>query len=129
MDSGVLEEPYSDDNARREAILRRVLEDFQGDISQVSGDNKKLAELGMMVNQGLVSVLVKLEHWPALAKRLDDEKGVEFSHMSMGKGRIRMVVVDDMVQVRMRMGSCISKLTNDNKFIPGSCPIVTDVNN
>ena len=129
LDSKVLEEPYSDDNARREAILRRVLEDFKGDISEVSSDNKKLVELGAMVNQSLVSALVKLENWPALAKRLDDEEGIEFSHMSMGKGRIRMVVVDDMVQVRMRMGSCIGKFTNDDKFIPGSCPIVTDVNN
>jgi len=129
LDSNVLEEPYSDDNIRRIAILRQVLDDFKGDISEVRGDNKKLAELGMMVNQAFEAVLAKLDNWPALAKSLSDKQGIEFEHMSMDKGKIRLVVVDDIAQVRIRMGSCTSSLSDDDMLVPDSYPVVVDVNN
>lgn len=112
LESKLLDAPYANENARRIAILRKVLENFREDISEVGLDNKVLKTSGMMVNQAFETVLVKLDAEPgspALARRLSEQSGLEFEHISLKKGRIRMVVVDDIARVKIRLGSFVKK--------------------
>lgn len=109
LDSEVLDEPYADENTRRIAILKRVLENARSDIKELGRDNKMIVVCGMIINQGLETILVKLDASSAVAARLDEPAGVEFEHMSFDKGRIKMVVVDDIVTVEMKLGSIVKK--------------------
>lgn len=105
VDSEVLEEPYSDENARRIAVLKFVQQSVQDDIMEVSSDNKAFVTSGAMINQALEAVLNDLAASPALARRLSDPKGLSFEHVSFDKGKIQMLIEQDITAVRMRLGS------------------------
>lgn len=110
VDEEVLAEPYSNDNARRIAILESVLESFRNDMDEIEQDNKDIAVCGMMVNQSLTSLMTKLDATSAAAADLDNEKGVEFEHINLDKGRLRMTVDDKgIATIKMRLGSHIDK--------------------
>jgi len=109
LEAEVLDEPYANENARTIAILKRLLENFRGDIDEVSEDNNVLDTSGMIVNQALETVLVKLNSSPALARRLSEEDGLGFEHTSFDKGKIQMVVTDNIVALRLRLGSLVKK--------------------
>ena len=103
--SEILEEPYANENARRIAILRAVMETIRSDIREVAEDNKALDICGMMVNQSFENILVKLDSTPAIAKKLSDENGITYNHMSLKKAKIRMVVTDDIAIIKLRAGA------------------------
>jgi hypothetical protein len=105
----VLDEPYANENARRIAILKKVDVDTRKDTSEVGTDNATLSLCGMMAGQGMESLLNKLDESPALAIRLSEPNGLEFEHTSFDKGRLRMVIDNDIVTVRMRLGSFVKK--------------------
>jgi len=109
LEGEVLGEPYSNENARRIAILKRVLANVRRDIDEVSRDNKVLDTGGMLINQALETVLVKLDSSPVLATRLSEPAGVDFSHINLGRGKIQMLVENDIVKVKMRLGSLVKK--------------------
>ncbi len=101
----VLSEPYANENAKRIAILKQILEDFRKDIADVRQDSKALAAAGMLTDQAITSVLTTLNSSPALATRLSEPAGVVFSHIALDKGKIQMVVVDTIARVKIRLGS------------------------
>ncbi|MGB7582111.1 MAG: hypothetical protein WBL85_06655 [Sedimentisphaerales bacterium] len=101
----ILDEPYADENARRIAILKKVDADTRKDTSEIGTDNATLNVSGMMAGQGMESLLTKLDASPALAVRLSEPNGVEFDHINLDKGRLRMVIDNDIVTVKMRLGS------------------------
>jgi hypothetical protein len=109
LDSDVLDEPYANENARRIAILRRIRENTNADIAEVGSDNKMIDICGMIANQSFEMVLVGLEASPAMAARLSESKGLDFSHITFSKGRIQMVLDYDIVKVKMRLGRDIKK--------------------
>jgi hypothetical protein len=109
LESEVLEEPYANENARRIAVLKQVLANARKDIDEVSSDNKMLDVGGMLINQALETVLVKLDSSPVLATRLSEPAGVDFSHINLGRGKIQMLVENDIVKVKMRLGSLVKK--------------------
>ena len=109
LESDVLDEPYANDNAKRIAVLRRVLANVRRDVDEVAGDNKTVSICGMLINQALETVLVRLDSSPVSALKLGESEGLEFSHISFDKGKIRMVLEDDIVTVRMRLGSLVYK--------------------
>ena len=113
LEAEVLDEPYASENAKRIAILRQVLENVRRDVDEVGQDNKTLAVSGMLINQALEVVLVKLDSSPVLASKLADEGGLEFSHISFDKGKIRMTVADDIVTVKIRLGSLVGKFEQE----------------
>lgn len=82
LEPEILDEPYSNENARRIATLRQVLKNARKDIDELGQDNKMIAVSGMLINQGLEAILVKLDSSPALATGLNTPAGVEFSHMT-----------------------------------------------
>jgi len=107
VEKEVLDEPYANENARRIAILRQVLEDILHDIDKVTPDNKMLGICGTLINQTLGTVLQKLDESPVLASKLSDDDGFGFDHITLGKGTITMNVTDDIVEVNVRLGSLV----------------------
>jgi hypothetical protein len=105
LESEVLDEPYANEKARRIAILKQVQEYTCEDISEVGSDNKTVKICGMLINQVLDAVLLKLDKSPVLAASLSDDSGVEFDHINLDKGRIQMLVEGDIVTVKIRTGS------------------------
>lgn len=110
LETELLDKPYADENARRIAILKQVAENTRKDIQQVSQDNKTIVICGILINQGLEAVLVKLDSSPALATKLNELKGLKFEHLSLDKGKIEMVIAGDIVSVKMKLGSLAKKL-------------------
>jgi hypothetical protein len=100
-----LDEPYANENARRVAVLRQVEADTRKDTSEVGADNVMLSLCGMMAGQGMDAALTKLSVSPAIASRFGEPNGVEFEHIGFDKCRLRMVIDNDVVTVRMRLGS------------------------
>ena len=105
LEQEMLEKPYADENSRRIAILEQVLSNVRKDIDEVAQDNKALDICGMLINQTLQTVLHKMDDSPVLASKLDDANGLDFDHITLGKGDIRMDVADDIVSVQVRLGS------------------------
>jgi hypothetical protein len=112
LDEGILGESYTSENARRIAILRRVAENLRGDIVELAADanspnqdNQMLSVCGMLLNQTFETILVKLDASPVLAAKLTESPGVVFDHINFGRGRILMVVVNDVVGVQLRVGA------------------------
>jgi hypothetical protein len=100
------------ENARQITILRYVLDNLRKDINELDADvdapgqsNKMLNVCGMLINQTFEMILLKLDSSAVLATRLGQAGGIEFDHISFGKGKIRMVVVDDTVSVKIRLGA------------------------
>jgi len=112
LEQGILGESHTSENLLRIAILRYVLAQVRKDIKELGGDvdvpdqyNVNLDVCGMLINQTLEMVLVKLDSSPVLAMRLTEAGGTEFDHINFGKGMIRMIVEDDTVAVKARFGS------------------------
>jgi hypothetical protein len=111
LEEEFLDQPFATENARRIAILQHVLEVFKQDIEQVSQDNVMLEASGTMVNQSFSRILQILEDMPVLASKLTELDGLDFDHIVLGKGKIRMVIRDDIVKVKIKIGS----ITNNFK--------------
>lgn len=109
LEGEVLEEPYSDDNARRIAIMNFARQMVRDDIEEVKSDNKAFEVCGAMINQALQTVLIDLEASPALATRLSDPQGLAFAHLSFGRGKIQMVDDGRIMTIKMRLGSFTKK--------------------
>lgn len=107
LEPKVLNEPYANDNAKQIAILKRVSEDVSKDVAEVAVDNKKIGICGMLINQTLGTVLLRLEESPAMASELSGPKGFEFDHMTLGKGKITMNVTDDIADVKVRLDNYV----------------------
>lgn len=105
LDAEVLNEPYANENARRIAILRHVLDGIVGDVKEVTLDNKMIGVCGGLINQTLRTVLQRLDESPVLASKLSEGNGFKFDHITFGEGTIKMDIVDDMASIEVRSGS------------------------
>lgn len=107
IDESVLEEAYSNENERRIAVVKEVLARFGSDSAQLTADSRVLSSSTMVVKQILNTILHQLEMSPALAARLDDLSGMQFDHMTLDKGKVRMIIEDDIVKLKVKIGSNI----------------------
>ncbi len=105
----VLDEPYSNENARRIAVAKQVLENVRRDMDEVGQDNKAAEVCGMLINQALETVVVQLDSSPVLAGKLSEPEGLAFEHISFDKGKIRMQIDGDIVAVELKLGSILKK--------------------
>jgi len=126
LESEILDEPYSNENARRIEILRKVQEYAHDDIEELSEDNEIISVSGMLINQGIEAVLVKLDASPALAIKLDKKEALDFDHLSFAKGKIQMVVEDDVARLKMRLGSFLKKTIGYKRYKCLQCGYVYD---
>ena len=114
LEKEVLDKSYTSENVRRIAILRHVLENLRVDIKALgintdspNQDNKMLSVCGMLINQTLELILLKLESSPVLALRLESIDGVDFDHITFGEGKIGMVIQNDMTAVSFQFGDFV----------------------
>ncbi len=117
LEKDVIDKPYSNENARRIAIMRQVSKNVRGDIAEVKQDNKMIDVSGMLINQALATVLVKLDGSPVLAAKLNGPDGIEFEHTSFDKGKVWMVVGDDVVTVKIMLGSLVKKKADLSRLL------------
>lgn len=104
LDEKTLSEAYTSENQKRIAILSKVLENTRDDIGQVRQDSRVLNTGGMMINQTLERILYVLNQSPALAEKLDQQGGLEFDHLTMGKGWVKMVLDDKIAKLKIIIG-------------------------
>lgn len=112
LEYDIFEEPYASENAKRVAVLKRVLENSREDIKQISSDNKMSEACGALINQALEAVIVTLDSSPALAAKLSEPTGMEFSHMTFNKGKAGMLIDNNIVAVRIRAGTLTKHFEN-----------------
>lgn len=105
--SDILEAPYANNNAMKKAVLSEVLKRFDEDLSQLTVDAQVLDSSSALAKQVLKQVLYQLDHSPALAARLEETSGMKFDHMNFGEGRIRMLITDGIVKVKIKVGSIV----------------------
>jgi len=110
VDPVVRTTPYATEEARQIAILEWLAWQFQADTEAVTGNHEKrtganemVSTAGMMMNQVFRGVLIEIDKSPGLARQLADPTGVEFPHISLGTGRIQMLVQDDIATVAIRV--------------------------
>ena len=120
LEKGVLDDPYAAEDARRITILRHVLNNLHKDIDELGADvdapgqdNRMLDICRMLINQAFEMILLKLEASPVLAMNLGQAGGIEFDHISFGKGKVKMVVEDDALTVKIRLGTLVHTIEND----------------
>ncbi len=104
VDARVMAEPFDNENARNIAILTDLSGKFSDDISQLTFDSTDLQSAAMLMKHVFNTVLRKLDDSPAAAVRLAGEAGMEFDHMNLGKGHIRMVRSNDIVSIKIKIG-------------------------
>ncbi len=129
FDRKILDEPYSNENARRIAILKQVHENISDDIEQVGLDNKQMRICGMLINQAMQTVINKLDSItgsPILATKLNGLAGLEFNHVSLNKGQIQMVIVDDVVRTKVRLGTFMEDFMGAEKYKCMKCEYIYD---
>lgn len=108
----ILAEPFDNENARNIAILNDVSSKFSDDIGQLTFDSADLKSAAILMKHVFNTVLRKLDDSPASAVRLAGAAGMEFEHMNLGKGHIRMVRHNDMVSVKIKIGQAAKGFEN-----------------
>lgn len=104
LDAEILAQPFANDNARRIEIVRQLSAKLSKDKVEVAADNEVIDTAAIMVNQALSAVLVKLDASPALALKLSEPAGLEFEHISLGRGRARMGLSDNIAALNINIG-------------------------
>jgi hypothetical protein len=101
----ILAHSYANENEKRIAVLKEILAKFSDDSGQLTADAQVLNSSSMMVKQTINTILYRLERSPALATRLDDLAGMKFDHMTLGKGRVRMLIENDIGKLKVKIGA------------------------
>lgn len=104
MDAEVLEAPYANNNEKYIEILKAVREQFQLDAQEIVHDSDVFRNSTMMVNRALNRILYELDHTPAYAVYLPQLRGMGFDHPILGKSRVRMLIEDDRVKIKIKCG-------------------------
>jgi hypothetical protein len=98
------------EDAQRIAALRRIAGLLRDDVQHATNDpasdaaNATVASCGMLMNQVFRDALLEFDRFPALAKQLDSNSGVAFSHVSLDGGRVYMSVRDGVAVARIEVG-------------------------
>ncbi len=100
----VLDAAYASENERRIAVLREAMKVFGRDLKELTSDSKVLESGVMAANQALHSVMSMVEQSPAYAVRMSEVKGLEFQHISLGPGRVQVLIDNDIAKIRIKVG-------------------------
>lgn len=104
VDPQILAGPYTDENARKLAILNWLDRQFSTDGKQISASSQVLASGTLAARQTLSCVLVQLNANPVQVARLADFDGVRFDHPTLGRSHIRVLIEDDIIKLKIKAG-------------------------
>jgi len=117
VDPEVLTTPYATEEAQKIAIVKWLAERFRNDVTALVGrpkapaqGNEQIVVSGMMVDQVFQGILTELARSPGLAKNLGTDQGVQFPHVSLGEGRLRLLVNNDTAVVTIRVNLPLTPL-------------------
>lgn len=107
FDKKTLSEPYTSENERRIAILKKVREYTQDDYMEVRQDSRVLNEGAMMSNQMFERILYVINESPALAQRMVEPNGLDYESLAFNKSRAALYIddVNNIVTTKVRIGS------------------------
>ena len=112
LDRELLEKSYTSENIKRIAILESISKNLREDIRDLgvnidspNQNNKMLSVCGMLINQTLEMILLKLDSSPVLTTKLGNAEGIDFDHINFGEGKVRMIVQNDTAAFTMRFGA------------------------
>jgi hypothetical protein len=110
LDPEILTTPYATAEAQKVAILRWLADRFDRDVAALTGDpanpargSKLIPLAAMMMNQTFAGLLTDLDKSPGLAQNLGTDRGIEFPHINLGKGRVRLLTRDDLAALTLRV--------------------------
>ena len=110
VDTEILTTPYATDDAQKVAMIRRLAEQFQKDVAALTGGSDAPARgssliptAATMMRQTFTGLLVELQKSPGLAQNLAESRGIEFPHISMNKGRVRLLTQNDLAAMTLRV--------------------------
>ena len=110
VDPEILTTPYATEEAQKIAVVKWLAEQFKDDVRALVGrsqasarSNEQIAVSGMMVNQVFLGILTELAQSPGLAKNLATEQGIPFPNLSLGEGRVRLVINNDTAVLMIRV--------------------------
>ncbi|MHB0947171.1 MAG: hypothetical protein ACYC3B_08360, partial [Sedimentisphaerales bacterium] len=104
LDEQTLAEPYANENEKRIAIVKKMLEMTRDDFLQVRKDSKVIDTGAMMTNQTIERILYVLGQSPQLATRLVEEGGMDFDHLTLDDGRVRLILCKNVAILKIRIG-------------------------
>jgi hypothetical protein len=84
--------------------LRRDIGELTGQTGKPSQGNQILTVSGMVVNQVFETVLLELSTSAVPAQKLTEKNGYQFNHINFDKGRIRLILQDDIATVKIGLG-------------------------
>jgi len=105
LDEQTLTEPYTSENEKRIAIVKKMLEITRDDFMKVRQDSKVVDTGAMMTNQTLERILYVLSQSPQLATRLVEETGMDFDHPTLDSGRVRLILCKNVAILKIRIGN------------------------
>ncbi len=100
----VLEESYPSESARRIALLKKTIEYYRDDMVMLRREARVIDSGSMLVNQVFSNMLYQFEKSPSFTDTLASLDGVWFDHITLNKGRVRMVEQDGIVKVKIKIG-------------------------
>jgi len=110
IDPEILTTPYATEEAQKVAMVRWLTEQYQKDVTALIGSfdapargSALIPTAAMMMRQTFTGLLVELLKSPGLAQKLADAKGMQFPHISMKKGRARLLTQDDLATMTLRV--------------------------
>ncbi len=109
----VLNEPYANENAKKIAVLKSILNDFSSDLEPLVKDGRALNSASLMVKQLLKKLISDLNASPALAANLENYSGMVFDNMNLGKGKTRMIIVDGVVNLKSWTGTPLKDIDKE----------------
>jgi len=125
LEKSAVDKPSISEKARQITRLKQVLRNLHEDVNKLgksadaSRSDKMLTTSAMLMNQIFGTILHTLDRSPALAGMLSDSGGVEFDHINFGKGKIRMVIEDNIAVVKIRVGVFVGTFENkDRRLTP-----------
>lgn len=104
MDEEVLDAAYASNNEKQIEIIKAAKKMFEADAIELTFDSRSFRNSTIMVQQAFKSVLYKLGHSPSYAVKLTLYEGMAFDHSTLGESRIRMVIEDDIVKIKIKAG-------------------------
>jgi hypothetical protein len=111
------------EEARRITTIRRITRLLREDVQCATNNppstasNATLSACGALMNQVFRDALLELDRYPALARRLDSDQGMPFSHTSLDGGRIRLTMSNGVAVTQVEVGLPAS---TGNTFLAGS---------
>jgi hypothetical protein len=109
LDEEIVNKPYANENEYRIGTLEQISNQFTNDIKEVSSDNEVIYTSQLLVNQAFSTILQVLQDSPAQASLLSTSEGMKFEHGSFDKGRIRMIIDQNIATVELQAGSVLKK--------------------